>query len=224
LRGNWDISSGSALELEAMLARWSHGDTAARDALIAASLQRLRRLARRMLRRFPGLGGCGEDTDDVLQGAFQRLLRALREVRPTRADQFLGLCSELIRRELIDLWRHHSGKGRDSGKRYRQASRSRSGELAPWDRSSDRRRPSARASDPAALLERAELHELVDALPPDLRQVVDLLCYQGLSSREAAAVTGLNERTIRRRWREARLRLHERLRGPAKPPPSQPQR
>ena len=41
----------------------------------------------------------------------------------------------------------------------------------------------------------------------------DLLFYQGLSQAEAAAVLGVAEITIKRRWRAARMRLVQTLGG-----------
>jgi RNA polymerase sigma-70 factor (ECF subfamily) len=44
------------------------------------------------------------------------------------------------------------------------------------------------------------------------RQAFDLLFYQGLSQEESAAVLGVSVRTLKRRWREARLDLAEAMR------------
>ena len=53
-----------------------------------------------------------EQTDDVLQNAMLRLHRSLVEVKPESPRQFYGLAATQIRRELIDLARHHySEKG-----------------------------------------------------------------------------------------------------------------
>jgi RNA polymerase sigma-70 factor (ECF subfamily) len=69
---------------------------------------RLERLARKMLRRFPGVHRWAE-TGDVLQNALLRLLRALQEVRPESVRGFFGLVAEQMRRELLDLARHFCG-------------------------------------------------------------------------------------------------------------------
>jgi RNA polymerase sigma-70 factor (ECF subfamily) len=55
----------------------------------------------------------------------------------------------------------------------------------------------------------------VEALPEGERAVFDLLWYQGLTQAEAAVVLNVSEPTIRRRWRSARLHLHEALGGEA---------
>jgi len=59
-----------------------------------------------MLGRFPTVRGWA-DTGDVLQSAVMRLLRALKEVRPGSVRDFFGLAAEQMRRELLDLARHH---------------------------------------------------------------------------------------------------------------------
>jgi len=53
----------------------------------------------------------------------------------------------------------------------------------------------------------------VEALPDDEKEVFDLLWYQELTQAEAAALLNVSERTIKRRWASARLRLHEILGG-----------
>jgi RNA polymerase sigma factor (sigma-70 family) len=53
----------------------------------------------------------------------------------------------------------------------------------------------------------------VERLPDEEREIFDLLWYQGLSQAEAAALLHVSERTIKRRWQAARLKLHEALQG-----------
>ena len=100
----------------AVLQRWleqlQHGQEAdfaeARDALLNHASDRLEALTRRMLRNFPRLRRW-EQTGDVLQNAVLRLHRSLATIRPESARQFYGLAAAQIRRELIDLSRHHFG-------------------------------------------------------------------------------------------------------------------
>jgi DNA-directed RNA polymerase specialized sigma24 family protein len=47
--------------------------------------------------------------------------------------------------------------------------------------------------------------------------VFDLIYYQGLTRVDAAGLLGVSERTVKRRWRAARLRLMERF-GDRLPP------
>ena len=58
-------------------------------------------------------------------------------------------------------------------------------------------------SSPAAPLRLAawtELHEQVEALPPEEREAFDLLYYQDLPQAEAAQVLGVSLATLKRRW------------------------
>ena len=60
-----------------------------------------------------------------------------------------------------------------------------------------------------------EFHQAVDRLPEDERAVFDLIWYQGQSQQEAAELLDVNVRTIKRRWREARVHLHDAIGGEA---------
>jgi RNA polymerase sigma factor (sigma-70 family) len=53
----------------------------------------------------------------------------------------------------------------------------------------------------------------VDALPAEEREVFDLVWFQGLSQPQAAALLGVSEATLKRRWWSARQRLHGALKG-----------
>ena len=62
--------------------------------------------------------------------------------------------------------------------------------------------------EPCSLAQWSELHQQIDALPDDEREVVGLLFYQGLSQREAAEVLTISVRTVQRRWHAALCKLH----------------
>jgi RNA polymerase sigma-70 factor (ECF subfamily) len=69
-----------------------------------------------------------------------------------------------------------------------------------------------RASPEAAAAEgdeRALLHELIEALPMELREPLLLSAMEELSSREVGVVMGLPEGTVRTRLMRARARLRE---------------
>src|SRR3954451_11884248 len=96
-----------------LLGRLRAGDGAARDQLLGLACRRLGRLAHRMLRDFPGVARW-EGTDDVLQNATLRLCRALKDATPESPRSFFNLAAVQIRRELIDLARHHYGPHGDA--------------------------------------------------------------------------------------------------------------
>jgi DNA-directed RNA polymerase specialized sigma24 family protein len=51
------------------------------------------------------------------------------------------------------------------------------------------------------------LYQQIEALPEKEREVVDLLYFHGLSQPETAAILGVTERSVRRYWTAARLKL-----------------
>jgi RNA polymerase sigma-70 factor (ECF subfamily) len=204
MKPTMDNSLCDISRLKLCLERHARGDAAAREQLLHAACDRLRRLTRKMLRDFPEVHRW-EETDDVWQNASLRLWRSLEHVQPVDARHFLRLAALQIRRELIDLARRH---------------RSRVGMGDAYDvhftREPDRR-PAEHDGlaeltlEPCRLAEWHEFHSRVEALPNEDRETFDLLWYHGMTQEEAAEVLQVSVRTIRRRWRSARLRLHEAL-------------
>ena len=198
--------SQTSARLQLLLDRLRAGDASARDELLTIACDRLVRLARRMLRGYPGVRRW-EQTDDVLQNAMVRLCRALEEVQPASVRSFINLAAVTIRRELIDLTRHYEGP---EGPGRHHASRA-----GPEGTGDGRDRPEVAdgTDDPARLATWTEFHDEIGALPDEEREVFDLLWYHDLTQAEAAALLGVTERVVKYRWRNARLRLHERLGG-----------
>jgi RNA polymerase sigma factor (sigma-70 family) len=200
--------SPSLTKVEDLLQRRKTGDGLPLDLLFDASRRRLAALARRLLKNYPRVARW-EQVEDLLQNVYLRLLRALTHPSappPETARDFYRLAAYHIRHELLNLARHYYGvrgvganhasiAGLDPAQRRAQAS------LEPEDED----------TDPARLTRWTEFHELIEALPPPRRELFDLLYYQGLTHAEAAALLGLDERTIRRRWHEARAVLQEQV-------------
>jgi len=144
----------------------------------------------------------------VMQSATMRLYRSLAETRPARPVDFFRLAALHIRRELHDLAKHYYGP-HGIGANHATAA---------WKRNDDGdgSEPAYEAvdgEDPANLAAWTEFHDQVGQLPDDERAVFDLLWYQELSQAEAATLLSISERTLKRRWASARLRLHELLAG-----------
>src|SRR5207253_3062320 len=59
----------------------------------------------------------------------------------------------------------------------------------------------------------SELHEQVEGLPEDEREIVGLLYYEGLTQEDAAKVLGVSLATVKRLWRSVRLKLHKAVKG-----------
>jgi RNA polymerase sigma factor (sigma-70 family) len=196
-------------QLHHWLDRMRAGDLAARDELLRSVCSRLERLARKMLHGFPGVRRWTQ-TDDVLQNALLRLLRALQKVRPDSVRAFFNLAAEQIRRELLDLARHfqgclgiganHASHGPDDGSQ------------GPLAQSPDP------ADDPDELDRWCAFHQRVEELPDDEREVVGLVFYHGWTQAEVAGLLQVSVRTVRRRWETALVKLHRVLKeeGPGR--------
>ncbi|MBI1831938.1 MAG: sigma-70 family RNA polymerase sigma factor [Planctomycetes bacterium] len=172
------------------------GDQAAIDALLRQYSERLTLLTRRMLGDFKRVRRWAE-TDDVLQNALLRLVAAIRSVKPTTSRDFLALATLQIRRELIDLARHYYGPAGLGANHESQGADD-----------SNKADPADVRHEPSSLAQWTELHQQIDALPEEERDVVGLLFYQGLSQAEAAEVLGISLRTVQRRWHDALCKLH----------------
>lgn len=193
---------GYTTRLQSLLDRWSAGDESAMDEIIVHSQHRLRGMASRMLAGKPHVGRWNQ-TDDVLQNALIRLHRAMKDVKPDSKRAFNGLAATQIRRELIDMARSlygPEGHGRhhksDPGKADLE------GNPHPLHENVDA------ATNIFDQLEMAEFHERVGKLADEEREVFELIFYQGMTQVGVANLLKVSERTIKRRWREARLSLN----------------
>jgi RNA polymerase sigma factor (sigma-70 family) len=192
------------LPTEALLRSANAGGKEARELLIARACTRLRSLTRRMLRcDFPGLRRW-EDTNDVLQSAMLRLCRALDNVQPESTKHFYCLAAQQIRRELIDLARHHFGPHGLAANHESEMFPRNGGWLNNF---------SNEHIKPESLAEWTEFHELVNGLPEDERAVFDLVWYQQLGQQEAADILGVSLRTLKRRWQSAKVLLYDAMSG-----------
>jgi RNA polymerase sigma-70 factor (ECF subfamily) len=175
--------------------RYRAGDRKAADELFRTVGQQLERVAGRMLRTFPSVRS-HTDPADVVQGASMRLLNALRDMRPENSRHFFNLAATQMRRELIDLARTITIRpgcvdrveftGREVPDGHPAAE-----DLDLWTR----------------------FHAAVERLPVEEREAIGLLFYHGYSRSEAAAIFGVNERTISRWWQSGCERLKEQLGG-----------
>ena len=170
-------------------------DPRVRDDLYRAVEGRLIRLSRHMLRDFPRLAAMTE-AEDILQGAAMRLMRALQTITPVATREFFQLATVHLRRELIDLTRQYFGplgQGRNevllgemekvgiSGVSNRSLQDNSQQELEQW----------------------TEFHEKIEELPLQEREVFSLVYYHGMNQEKIAGILGVNERTVRRYWRQA---------------------
>lgn len=180
-----------------LLARLKAGDTEARQELLRVSQERLRRMASRMLDKFPRLRHQGRaETGLVLNDVLLGLHLALDEVEVDSPEHFFNLAARKIRLHLLDLAR-----------KYDQ-------EIKRRRRIEDMPEPVAQthaSKDGLHEQDWAAFHEAVGRLPEAEREAFSLSYYGGWSRSEAAAILGVNEKTIDRRYLRAKVSLVEML-------------
>jgi RNA polymerase sigma-70 factor (ECF subfamily) len=196
------VDSDHTTHLQCLLDRLRQGDDTAHNELVGRAYERLRRLARKILRQdFPRLDRL-HGTTTVLHETALRLLKALQEVKPATVREFFALAARHIRWALLDLARRANP------------------EVAlperPADGSSQGGQPDERpdsSNDPAKLALWTEFHRAVEALPAAEREVVDLHWYQGLTQAEIARLLGVPPKQVSLRWISARLKLCRQVPG-----------
>jgi RNA polymerase sigma factor (sigma-70 family) len=164
-------------------------------ALLGRSAERLRQLCsallfqdyRRLTRPPVGL-----QSDEMLSAVVERLLKAMREMRPRNVRQFFGLANRHMRWELNELARRLDGQAavarlRDSAVATPETSRS------PMPTTTRR------------------ILDAIEGLPGDEREVFELLRIQGVSYTETADLLGISESTVHRRLNRGLVLLEESL-------------
>jgi RNA polymerase sigma-70 factor (ECF subfamily) len=163
--------------------------------LLDRAVRRLRLLGATLLHRsYPRLTQppLNVESDELLGGVVERLLKALREARPGTVRQFFALAAQHMRWELDDLARRldkQPGAVQLSEDLVPAAESSGSG-LSPTAR---------------------RILAAIDALPEAEREVVSLVSVQGLTHAEAADLLGVSAKTVQRRLHRGLLSLAEQL-------------
>jgi RNA polymerase sigma-70 factor (ECF subfamily) len=160
-------------------------------ALLDRSVRRLQQLCNGLLyRRYPRLTRPPTNlvADELLSAVVERLLKALREARPTTTRQFFALACQHIRWELNDMARRLDERPPVAELRDEMMA-------APADSVSG---PTADAS---------RILKAIEDLPEPDREAFDLVRIQGMSQAEAAGVLGVSPMTVNRRLHRALQQL-----------------
>jgi RNA polymerase sigma factor (TIGR02999 family) len=169
------------------------GEDGAARALFAALYDELHRLAKRELRRRAGPLSIGPTT--LLHQAYIDM--AARE-GPTFPDRgrFMGYAARVMRGLIIDHARERCAEKRGGGFEITAL-------------------PTDVAGSPADDKELSRIGAALDELAQadaDLAEIVDLKFFCGFSFIEIAALQGVAERTIQRKWEKARIYLYRSIR------------
>ena len=130
--------------------------------------------------------------EEMLGAVVERLLKAMRSVRPQTVRQFFALVNQHMRWELNDVARRLDEQ--PSAMEVRE-------DLVPAPESSG----SVLTPDSRRML------KAIDDLPDDEREAFGLVHIQGLTQGEAAEVLGVSVRTVQRRLNRSLLLLAEQL-------------
>lgn len=192
------MSGESPTRIDRLLAAWGRGDEDARDALIPAVYDELRRLARHHLRN--------ERPDHTLQSAAlvnEAYLRLTRQKAPQWQNRahFFGVAAQLMRHILVDHARNRRAAKRGGGI------------------------PRLALDQEVAASEKAgiDLVALDDALgrlaalDQQQARVIEMRFFGGLSIEETSVVLNVSPATVKRDWVTARAWLRRELKREAAP-------
>ena len=176
-------------DISGLIAAWGDGDEQALGSLMSAVYPELRRIARRHL----GRRQAGETLESaaLANEAYLKLVRA-GGIRCENRVHFLAVCSQIIRRILVD-----HARGRGYAKRGGQAERVQLDD--------------ALLGAQARGIEILALNEALESLAEiDARQarVVELRYFGGLSVEETAEVLGITPVRVKRDWQRAKAWLY----------------
>jgi RNA polymerase sigma factor (sigma-70 family) len=130
--------------------------------------------------------------EEMLDAVVERLLKAMRSVRPQTVRQFFALVNQHMRWELNDVARRldEQPTALEVREELVAAPSSSGSVLTPAGR---------------------RMLETIDALPDEEREVFGLVHVQGLMQGEAAQVLGVSVRTVQRRLNRSLLLLANEL-------------
>jgi RNA polymerase sigma factor (TIGR02999 family) len=137
--------------------------------------------------------GDGLGTTTLLHESFLRLVNA-KNLRPEDRPQFFAYAARTMRHIIVDSAREHLAERRGGGAEHEALEEGAALEVAAAGQSEQL----VRVSD--ALLQ-------LEALDPELAELVDMRYFGGYSESDIAALHEVTVRTVRRRWDKARVWL-----------------
>ena len=182
----------------------AEGDRSALDQVYASLYPDLKRIARARLRQ----QGRGDQlgTTTLLHESFLRLVNAA-ELRLVDRRHFFAYAARTMRNIIVDSAREHLAERRGGGAVHETLGGTGALQVAEIGASDDLVRVSE------ALLD-------LQAVDPELAELVDMRYFGGYTETEIAELHGVTERTVRRRWDKARAWLYVALSDHSSGPPT----
>jgi RNA polymerase sigma-70 factor (ECF subfamily) len=177
-----------------LLAKAKGGDAAAQDRLLGLVYQDLRRIAARYMRQ--------ERSDHTLQPTalvHEMYLRAFQRRNSEWNDRshFFKSAAAEMRHILTDYARRRDSEKRGAGAIHVTLDKEIIGI----------------SEEPEKVLALNSAIEHLKGIKPGAAEVVDLICFGGLTQEEAADVLGCDVRTVKRRWQFAKGFLEKEIRS-----------
>ena len=155
-------------------------------ALLSSSVRRLHQLCATLLyRSYPRLSKppMNLQAEEMLSGVVERMIKALRNVRPKTVREFFALANQHMRWELNTLARRLDREAQ-----------------AVELRESAVKSPAAEGQDSSRVSPSfARMLDAIESLPEDDRETFCLVRVQGMTQADAAAVLGVSVKTVQRR-------------------------
>ncbi len=161
--------------------------------LLGRAAERLRLLCVSLLHRsYPRLTQplLNLHSDEMLSAVVERMLKALRNLRPRTVREFFALAGQHMRWELNDLARRLDERTAELPLPEAPAPESSGSLLGPLGR---------------------RILDAIEGLPEEEREAFSLVRIQGLTHNEAAGLLGVSAKTVQRRLNRGLLLLTEAL-------------
>jgi RNA polymerase sigma-70 factor, ECF subfamily len=186
------VTDSAQHDITGMLAAWNNGDSDALHRLMDLVYPEMRRIARQVLDR--RRAGESLESAALANEAYLKLVRA-GGIRCDNRAHFLALCSQIVRRILVDHARRR-GYAKRGGRALRVP-------LEEVPLAADARGIEVLALDKAL--------DALAGMDPRKSRVVELRYFGGLSIEETAEVLGVSIDTAKRDWRMAKAWLISQL-------------
>ena len=185
------MNAPQVLSDRTLLERYRAGDSSAISSLIERYSNRVRDYIRMMVKD-------ADVADDIFQDTFIKAVRVIDEGRYTDSGKFLPWILRIAHNQVIDYFR--------SQKQNRQVNESNSG----YDVLGTLRFAEHNVEDRLVAEQiEADVRALVDALPEEQREVVQMRYFDGLSFKEIAEQTGISINTALGRMRYALINMRK---------------